>query len=519
VVEMDSLFELKLRVFSAIHRLIELVPDKERTVENLLGVLLQAVPQLAAVVTNGGSPEVRFFFGPSLDSEKQQRIRSLYKSEFDAVCRMPRPFVVLPDNPKPMFIDRKTLYCIQREQMCLLGLPIVMGGEVTGALIVDRFFRDQVSLVENVRLLSMLASFLAQAFSFKSRAGSPERAFAEEDRNSGPNMPEERIDLVCLGKSAAGRKLGAAVRKVAPTGAPVLITGEQGTGRRSIARFIHELSGRAPYPFERVHCSLPEDLLKRELFGSEDGFLSGDIDLYAPSAFQRAAGGTLALIDIGDLSAALQVELLDFLERVQTGFFGAASLGRTDVRLIAVSSVDLFEAARKGVFMRDLLNRLGALAVNVPSLRERKEDVPFFIRHFFDLACRELGRKTQLSSQAFKKLCEYDWPGNLEEIRNSVFRLAAMAEGAEVEAEDFTPALEQKAQAGFGAEDLENAASWSRLDEIERNELSAALARNRWIRRKAANDLGLTFRQMNYRVKKFGLDELIKEHRLAGRSR
>ena len=112
-----------------------------------------------------------------------------------------------------------------------------------------------------------------------------------------------------------------------------------------------------------------------------------------------------------------------------------------------------------------------------------------------------------------KKLCEYDWPGNIAEIKNTVIRLVIMADGAEIEAEDLASILDPKRAASSGAPGLEEISPWSRLDEIERKEVSAALERNRWIRRRAADDLGLTFRQMNYRVKKFGLETLIREHR------
>ncbi len=135
------------------------------------------------------------------------------------------------------------------------------------------------------------------------------------------------------------------------------------------------------------------------------------------------------------------------------------------------------------------------------------------IGHFLAHACSEQGRKAQLSAQVLKKLCEYDWPGNIAEIKNTVIRLVTMADDAETEAEQFASIFDPKRTAGPLATGLEAISAWSRLDEIERKEVSAALQRNQWIRRRAADDLGLTFRQMNYRVKKFGLDRLIKENR------
>ena len=184
-----------------------------------------------------------------------------------------------------------------------------------------------------------------------------------------------------------------------------------------------------------------------------------------------------------------------------------------DVRLIAVSSVSLSDAAAAGCFRKDLLSRLSTLQIHVPSIRERKDDIPLLIGHFLADTCREQGKKTQLSPRALKKLCEYDWPGNLAEMKNALISLVVMAETEEIEPGDLVSIFDPNRAAGPGPTSLESISAWSRLDEIERKEVSAALERNKWIRRRAADDLGLTFRQMNYRVKKFGLDRLIKENR------
>ncbi|HIJ76863.1 MAG TPA: sigma 54-interacting transcriptional regulator [Deltaproteobacteria bacterium] len=515
---MDNLCELKFSIFCLIHRIIDRALHPEQAIDGLLRVLSQAVPQSTAAIIISSSAEVRFFFTPSVDdsgSEAEQRIRSLYKSGFDLVLRIPHPFVVLQDSPKPLFLGRKALYSIQKEQVRLVGSPVMLADEVVGAVMVDRFFGDRVPLVEDVQFLSILASFIAQILSLESQVKRREEALLRENLALRAKISEEHLGLVCMGKSEAGRKLEAEIRKIAPTEASVLIWGEPGTGKSSVAQIIRELSGRAPFPFVKVHCSLPEDLLDKELFGSGKDFLNGGIDELhsAPSAFDKAAGGTLLLDEVGDLSTAHQVKMLDILDRLQAGSFGISRPRGADVRLVAISSVNLLEAAATGSFRKDLLNRLSTLLIHVPSVRERKDDIPFLIGYFVDHACREQGRKVQLSAQVLKKLCEYDWPGNIAEIKNTVIRMVSMAAGAEIEAEGLASILEPAPATAPGAARLEAISAWSRLDEIERKEVSAALERNRWIRRRAADDLGLTFRQMNYRVKKFGLEALIREHR------
>jgi Nif-specific regulatory protein len=515
---MDDLCELKFSIFSLIHRTIDRALYPEQALEGLLRVISQAVPQSTAAVIIGSSGEVRFFFTPPQDdssTDTEQRIRSLYKTGFDLVYRIPQPFVILQDSPRPLFLDRKALHSIQKEQVRLFGSPVILFDEVVGAIMVDRFFGDQVPLVEDVQFLAILASFIAQVLSLESQVKRREEALVRENLSLRAKISEEHLGLVCLGKSAASRKLDAEIRKTAPTEASVLIWGEPGTGKSSIAQIIHEFSGRAPFPFVKVHCSLPEDLLEKELFGNGKEFLSGGIDeLHPPrSAFDKAAGGTLLLDEVGDLSAAHQVKMLDFLDRLQAGSFGVTRPKGADVRLVTVSSVNLFEAAATGSFRKDLLNRLSTLLIHVPSVRDRKDDIPFLIGYFLDNASREQGRKSQLSAQVLKKLCEYDWPGNIAEIKNTVIRLVSMADDPEIEGGDLASILDPKPAKGSGPASLEAISAWSRLDEIERKEVSAALERNRWIRRRAADDLGLTFRQMNYRVKKFGLDALIRQNR------
>ena len=518
---MDNICELKLSIFSGIHRIIDRALHLDQAIDGLIGVLSQAVPRSKVAIILRGA-EFRYFFTPRFDdstSDMELRVRHLYKTGFDLVFRIPQPFVVLRDSSRPLFLDRKALHSIQKEQVRLFGSPVIVGDEVMGAIMVDLLFGDQVPLFEDVQFLSILASFIAQVFSLESQARRREEALAKENMALRAKISEEHLGLVCLGKSDAARKLEAEIRKAAPTEAPVMLWGEPGTGKSSIAQIIHELSGRASFPFVRVHCSLPEDLLEKELFGGGNGFLSGGMDDLHPArgAFERAAGGTLLLDEIGELSSSHQIKLLESLDRLQSGSFGISRSKTADVRLVAASSVNLSEAAATGSFRKDLFNRLSTLLIHVPSIMERKDDIAFLIRHFLADACREQGRKIQLGAQVLKELCEHDWPGNIAEIKNTVIRLVIMAEGAEIEAEDLASIFDPKRIASSGATGLEAISALSRLDEMERKEVSAALERNKWIRRRAANDLGLTFRQMNYRVKKFGLDTLIRAHRTKAR--
>ncbi len=516
---MDSPCEVKLGIFSAIHGIIDRALHLEQSIEGLMGGLARTIPCCGAAVVVKDDAEVRFFFTQSINgaaSDMEQRVRSFYKTGFDLVLRIPQAFVVLFEGPGPLFLDRKALHSLRREQVSLFGAPIFSGDEVVGAILAEGFFDHRVGMFEDVQLLSMLAVLIGRLLGLQSQVRRREEALVKENRALRAKIAEEGLGVVCLGKSEAARRLEASIRKAAPANAPVHIFGEPGTGKSSIARIIHELSGRSHFPFVRVHCSLPEELLEQELFSGESGFLRNGLEeLHGhlqpgrrPGAFERAAGGALLLDEVGELSATHQAKLLDLLDGLQTGGFGPKE---ADVRLLSVSGPQLF--ARTSAFRKDLLGRLGTLRIHVPPIRERKEDIPFLVEHFLADECRKQGKKARFAPLVLKRLCKHDWPGNIAEMKNTVIRLAIMAEGPEIEVRELDAVLRNEQPPGPASEAMETVSAWSRLDKIELNEVAAALERNRWIRRKAADELGLTFRQMNYRVKKFGLDTLIKENR------
>ncbi len=518
---MDNICELKLTIFAGMHRIMDRALYLQQAVEGLIGVLAQVVPlSTAAVVLK--STEVRYFLSPASNgsnADSERSMRNLYKTGFDLVFRVPQPFVVLGDNPRPLLLERKTLHSIQKEHVRLCGCPITLGDEVLGVIMVDRLFGDQVPLFEDMQFLSILASFVAQVFSLESQVRRREEALATENLTLRAKLSEEHLGLICMGRSEAARKLESEIRKAAPAEAPVMLLGEPGTGKSSIAQIIHELSGRTAFPFVKLHCFLPEDLLEKDLFGSSAKSFLDDRLGDGLSAFDRAAGGSLLLDEVGELSIHHQIKLLDMVDKLRPARGGAATRPKgLDVRLITTAGLGLPEAVANGSFRKDLQNQLGTLLIHVPSIRERREDIPFLIKHFLDSVCMEQGKKVHFGRRVLKELIEHDWPGNMAEIKNTVIRLVIMADGAEVEPGDLASVFDPNRVAPSVPTGMEGICSMSRLDQMERKEVSAALERNKWIRRKAANDLGLTFRQMNYRVKKFGLDTLIRENRGKTRS-
>lgn len=508
--------ELKLDVLTGICRIIGQALHLEQAIEDILSILTETLSvQTAAVMLK--NKEFNYLISPSFhqaDTNSSKDIRSLFKNGVGLIFSLAQPFAVLRSSKKPLFLDHKALCSIPKDQIRLFGAPVVLGENVVGAIAVDRIFDERVSLGEDIGFLYSIADFIARIVSLGQHAKMREELLVRENMVLRARISEEHLSSACLGKSVSMKRLEEEIRKVAPSKEPILLWGEAGVGKTYIARIIHELGPRGSHPFVVAHCSLPEDLLEQELFGGATPF-AGSVGVKA-SLLEKADGGTLYLNEVGDLSSSHQIKILEFLEQFESRKFSGTSKC-LDIRLTASTSRDLSEAVSRGFFRKDLLHKLNVLPIHVPPIRERKEDIPLLIGHFLEKACGEHGLEPRIAPQALKMLSEYEWPGNLHEMKNSFTRLVIMANGGKINMEDlpmvFNSAysVERKPQ--------EDIAAISRLDEMERKEVSAALERNKWVQRKAANDLGLTFRQLNYRVKKFGLERLINENRTRARRR
>jgi DNA-binding NtrC family response regulator len=227
--------------------------------------------------------------------------------------------------------------------------------------------------------------------------------------------------------------------EVASLRSTVLIQGESGSGKELIARAIHNSGDRAPKPFVAVSCAaLAETLLESELFGHEKGAFTGAAQ-QRRGKFEMADGGTIFLDEIGDISPKLQVDLLRVLQERSFYRVGGSEEVRVDVRVIAASNVNLPQAVADGKFRDDLFYRLNVIAIRIPSLRERREDVPLLARHFVDRIAHELGREVNdISEGALKLLMDYNWPGNVRELENAVERAIVTCRGHNLGEDDFS---------------------------------------------------------------------------------
>jgi DNA-binding NtrC family response regulator len=303
-----------------------------------------------------------------------------------------------------------------------------------------------------------------------------------------------------ISKSPKMLEIFALVREVASLRSTVLIQGESGTGKELIARAIHFSGERAGKPFVGVSCgALAETLLESELFGHEEGAFTGASGR-KKGKLELAESGTIFLDEIGDISQKLQVDLLRVVQERKMYRVGGTTEITLDARVIAATNRDLRQAVRDGKFREDLFYRLNVIAITVPALRDRKEDIPILAHHFVDRIARELRKDvTEISEGGLKALMDHSWPGNVRELENAIERAIVTGKGGLLTEADFT----------FLAPGREDAA-WDiptnlTLEEVENRVIAATLRRTHGNIKEAAGILGVDRSTLYDRIKKYNL--------------
>jgi two-component system NtrC family response regulator len=294
--------------------------------------------------------------------------------------------------------------------------------------------------------------------------------------------------------------------RIAVSRATVLIKGESGTGKELLAKLIHNLSPRSAKLISVVNCSaLPESLLESELFGHEKGAFTG-ATVRRIGRFEEADGGTLFLDEIGDLYASVQVKLLRFLQEREFQRVGGNQTIHSDVRIISATNSDLESKVKEGTFREDLFYRLNVVVMDIPPLRERKEDVPLLIDHFLTRFAAENGKNvTGITSEARDLLLKYDYPGNVRELENIIERAVVISRNAVISIDDL-PFDEERIYPEYTGKKGEGLLRGS-IEEMERRLILEAMEKSGDHQTKAAEILGISERMLRYKLKKYGLKE------------
>jgi DNA-binding NtrC family response regulator len=307
-----------------------------------------------------------------------------------------------------------------------------------------------------------------------------------------------------IGNSPEMRKIYQVVEQAAPTAASVLITGESGTGKELVAQTIHQLSPRATFPFIAINCAaIPETLLESEIFGHEKGAFTGAAER-RQGCFELADRGTLFLDEIGEMTPATQVKLLRVLQERRFRRLGGRNEQSVDVRVIAATNVDPTEAVKQGKLREDLYYRLNVFAFRLPTLRERKEDLPLLVQAFIhEFNTRNQKAIAGLDQQAMRMIEHYAWPGNVRELRNVIERATILAPGPFIEAKHLPPVLAEEPPAQHQPQLA--LAPGTTVEEAERRLIMMTLAHTRDNKTRAAEILGISLKTLHNKLNKLRL--------------
>jgi Nif-specific regulatory protein len=397
------------------------------------------------------------------------------------------------------FLNRLGIY---DRDLPFIAAPIGVGGTLQGVLAVQPGEADDGQLRERTRFVEMLANLVGQSLRLSLEVEQERKTLADERDTLRRTVRNQFGFDNIVGHSAAMRRVFEQIRMVAKWNTTVLIRGETGTGKELIANAIHYNSPRARGAYVRLNCaSLPENLLESELFGHEKGAFTGAVG-NRKGRFEQADGGTLFLDEIGEISPAFQAKLLRVLQEGELERVGGSRSFKVDVRVIAATHRDLETSVDDGSFREDLYYRLNVMPIVLPPLRERPEDIPEIARFLAGKIGESQNRKLSLSEAAIRRLTHYAWPGNVREMENCLERAAVMSESGAIDTDLIqidrpreSPAVPEAPRASLDDPDLG-----------ERERVVAALEQAGWVQAKAARLLGMTPRQIAYRIQTLNIE-------------
>lgn len=365
--------------------------------------------------------------------------------------------------------------------------------------------------------------FVSKPIDLQRLRGLVEKALTASQMKEDVNIPED-ASAQLLGTSAKITQLKNQIKKLALSQAPVYISGESGSGKELVAKLIHELGPRAKQPFVPVNCgAIPGELMESEFFGHKKGSFTGAIENKV-GLFQAAQGGTLFLDEVADLPLHMQVKLLRAIQEKSVRPIGEQKEIPVDIRILSATHKDLANQVESGLFRKDLFYRINVIQLNVPTLRDRKEDIVNLANIFLNRLAKQWDLAVpKISDTAKKALLNYEFPGNVRELENVLERALTLCDADCIEAEHLQlhssnsvaeadiPVLEEVSSTPPILEPIPEFEGDFSLEEyltdIEKKAILGALESTRWNRTAAAKKLGMSFRSLRYRLKKLGLDE------------
>ena len=502
-----ELYNAQLQALAGIGRILSRVQQIEDILNQVLAILHDDLGLLHGLISIS-DPEQSHLQVGAVHTDSEAVIRACENVRYRIgegvignILKHGNSVVVGSINHEPRFLDRLALYDLE---LPFIGVPIKSHeGRTIGVLAAQPDCPADDLLPDRARFMEIVASLLAQTVRLVVNLEDSKEVQNERDELRREVRGKYGFENMVVGNTPAMRRVFDQVRRVGKWDSTVLVLGESGTGKEVISSATHYNSPRAHQPFVRLNCAaLPETLLESELFGHEKGAFTGAVK-QRKGRFEQADGGTLFLDEIGEISPMFQAKLLRVLQEGEFERVGGNQTVKVNVRIVAATNRDLEAEVEKGKFREDLYYRLNVMAIRIPPLRERTNDIPELAEFLLAKIGRQQGRKLSISDGAIRALMAHRWPGNVRELENCLERSAIMSEDGTItrdvvslsgiEPDSSTP-LAPSTPAPVAEVNLNDES----LDDRER--VIAALEQAGWVQAKAARLLGMTPRQIAYRI-------------------
>jgi Nif-specific regulatory protein len=414
------------------------------------------------------------------------------------------PMVVPQIEKELLFLNRtQSRENLTKSDISFICVPIKNGSNVLGALSVDRLFSEEIAFEEDVRLLSIIASMIAQGLKIQQMVQDEKKQLLSENITLKEKLKERYSLYNIVGTSNKMTEVFQMIERIANTDVTVLIRGESGTGKELVANAIHFNSSRVLKPFLKLNCAvLPDTLIESELFGHEKGAFTGATEQRL-GRFERADGGTLFLDEIGTLNLTAQAKLLRVLQEKEFERIGGNRALRVDVRIIAATSKDLERSIEEGTFREDLYYRLNVFPIFMPPLRERKTDILLLADYFVEKYNQKHKKNVRrISTPAIDMLIQYHWPGNVRELENSIERAILFCTDRVIHSYHLPPTLQTGERSGT----IPSLSFEEAMQSYEKELIIDALKNSRGNMAEAARLLNTTERIVSYSVKKLQIN-------------
>lgn len=537
--ELDLLFEIATQLSST--------SAVKETVEKVMRLLKNhSYLERCALFVRRGQEEVLDLFA-SIDLSPQQQKMANYRFGEGATglaAKSAEPVVIENIHNNIDYLNK--LGTINSSAVSFVAVPLLIDGDVVGVITANMTPKTQLSFDGIVRMLTIAGSLCTRAFHVKQVYEQEKESLTELTTYYQDEILKNHKFESIIGKSTKMQQIFGIINTVAPTDATVLIRGETGTGKELIAAAIHNLSKRKNGPFIKLNCAaISETLLESELFGHEKGAFT-DAKETRKGRFELADGGTLFLDEIGDITPSLQVKLLRILQEQEFERVGGTKTVKVDVRIVTATNRPLEKMVQDGTFREDLFYRLNVIPINLPPLRERYDDVRLLIEHYLKKFMKEHNKDMALSKAAMENLLDYPWPGNIRELQNMMERIVLICPNGIVEPEMLNHVLPfnyqrlssvtktQESQQPLyveptivsapivpttsasqsksvqspqeGSVQPQGSLTKTSLKEMEKEAIIQALIDSHGIQTKAARILGMTARQIGYKIKQYGIE-------------